>query len=336
METNKKLINLWRKGYEYSNGKTVCRGKPMIQNIESTNACGMKCLMCPRNHMTRKIGFMNIELFEKIVKQLKWNSRVALHHFGDPLLHPKIGEMFKICNKYGIKSAISTNPSSLTKKTIEEIFDGGLDILHLSLDGATKETYEKIRGGSANYQKALEGIELFLKEREKRNAKKPFTTIAIIKMKETKDEILAFEKKWRDRKGIDEVQVKEFITWDGTMDEINKLQEEVSHKAKRTEYYPCLWLWNKLTVLWDGRVVICCFDSDAKCVVGDLNTQTLEEIWNSEKMQKLREMHINNKFPNKHICSLCKEREGFVPSKLFPLNLIFQKRLNFLRYYRYN
>lgn len=308
----------------------------MIQNIESTNACGMKCLMCPRNYMKRKVGFMDLKLFEKIVGQLKENSRLCLHHFGDPLLHPKIGEMFSICRKYGIKSSISTNPSSLTDKKINEIFDGGLDILHISLDGATKETYEKIRGGNANYKLALEGIDRFLEEKNKRNTQKPYTKIAIIRMKETEKEIEDFKNKWGKVPGIDEVQVKEFITWDGTMPEITKLQQEASHKAKRKEYYPCLWPWAKLTVLWDGRVVACCFDSDAKCVLGDLNKQSLKQIWNSDRMQKFRKMHVENNFPDGHLCKNCREREGFAPSKIFPLNLIKEKRLNFLKYYKYN
>lgn len=336
MRADLKLMNLWRKGYEYSHGKVVLKSGPMVQNIENTNACGMRCKMCPRNYMTRKVGFMDLGLFRKIVAQLKWNTRLALHHFGDPLLHPKIGEMFKICSEYGIKSSISTNPGSMTKEQINAIFDGGLDILHLSLDGSTKETYERIRAGSANYERALEGIDMFLKEKKRRNSVKPYTKIAIIKMKETLEEIDEFKKKWENVEGIDEVQVKEFITWDGTMQDIIDLQAEESHKAKRKDYYPCLWPWNKLTVLWDGRVVACCFDSDGKEVLGDLKTETLLDIWNGEKMQALRRMHITNSFPDGHLCKNCKEREGFATSKMYPLNLIAQKRLNFLKYYKYN
>ena len=327
---------MWAKGYSYSHKKLESPAIPMIQNIEVTNACGMNCIMCPRQYMKRPIGYMDVKLFEKIAKQLKENSRLALHHFGDPLLHPKIGEIIKICRKYGIKSSFSTNPTSLTKKNIDAILDSQLDILHISLDGATKETYEKIRRGRANYDKAIECIEKFLKEKIKRKSEKPYTKIAIIRMKETEKEIGDFKKRWENVKGIDEVQIKEFITWDGTMEEITKLAQEESHKVKRKEYYPCFWPWAKLTVLWDGGVVACCFDSDAKCVLGDLKKQTLKEIWNSKKMQEFRKQHIENKFPKGHLCKNCREREGFAPSKLFPLNLIKEKRLNFLKYYKYN
>jgi radical SAM protein with 4Fe4S-binding SPASM domain len=331
-----KLKNIFLKGYYYSHQKLDTPVIPMIQNIESTNACGMNCIMCPRRYMIRKIGFMDINLFEKIVKQLKGNTRLALHHFGDPLLHPKIGEMIKICHKYGIKASLSTNPTSLTEKKSKELIESKLDYLHLSLDGATRETYKKIRGKNADYDKALKGIEIFLRKKKEMKSKLPHTKIAIIKMKETEKEIEIFKEKWKKIEGIDEVQIKEFITWDGTMEDIKKLEQESSHKVKRNKYYPCYWPWGKLTVLWDGRVVACCFDSDAKCVLGDLNKQTLHEIWNSENMEKFRKQQIENSFPKGHLCSICKEREGFKPSKIFPLNMILEKRLNFLNYYNSN
>ncbi len=338
MATNllQKFKNLWNKGYYYAHRKIKTFAFPIVSNIEVTNACGMDCIMCPRKYMERKIGFIDIKLFKKIVRQLKYNSIIVLHHFGDPLLHPKIGELIKICKKYGIKTSFSTNPSNLTDKNIKNILDDGLDYLHISLDGATKETYEKIRRGRADYEVALKNINNFLEEKNRRKSKKPITTIAIIRMKETKMEIAKFKKQWKNKRGIEIVDVKEFITWDGSMEDITSLTDEFSHKVKRKEYYPCFWPWSKLTVLWDGRVVPCCFDYDAKVVLGDFNKQTLKEIWNGEKMKELREYHLKNSFPKGHLCEICKEREGFPPSKIYPLNILLRKRLKFLTYFKYN
>lgn len=327
---------MWDKGYFYSHKKLYTKALPVISNIEATNACGMKCIMCPRRYMKRKIGFIDIKLFEKIIRQLKANSRICLHHFGDPLLHPKIGELIRICNKYGIKTSLATNPTSLTKEKIKEILDAGLYYLHISLDGANKETYEKIRGGVANYELALKQIQDFLDEKNKRKSSLPVTTIAIINMKETEKDIKEFKEKWGKKRGIDKVEVKEFISWDGSMPEITNLAREQSHKVKRKEYYPCIWPWAKVTVLWDGRVAACCFDYDGKCILGDLKKQRLEEIWNSKRMKQFREQNIKNSFPKGHLCQNCKEREGFPPSKIFPINLFLKKRLNFLKYYKFN
>ena len=330
------VVNLFKKGYNYSHKKISTSAFPTISNIELTNACGMKCIMCPRQYMQRKIGFIDLRLFEKIVKQMKFNSKIVLHHFGDPLLHPKLEEILRICKKYGVQSSLSTNPTSLTKEKIEQILNGGLDHLHISLDGATKETYEKIRRGRADYDVAIKNINNFLEEKKKHGLKKPFTVIAIIRMKETKDEIEKFKKQWSGKEGINRVDAKEFITWDGSMKDITNLGDEYSHKFKRKYYYPCFWPWGKLTVTWDGKVVPCCFDYDAKVILGDLNKQTLEEIWNGKAMQNFRKQQIDNSFPEGHLCKNCREREGFVPSKIYPLNLIVKKGPKIFKYLKYN
>jgi len=331
-----KIKNLWNKGFSYSHQKLISNVIPKISNIEATNACGMKCIMCPRQNMTRKIGFMDIKLFEKIIRQAEKGSKVALHFFGDPLLHPKIGEMIKICRKYEIKSSLSTNPTSLTKENIQKILDSGLDYLHISLDGATKQTYEKIRRGMANYKQAIEYIENFLSEKIKRKTRKPITTIAIIRMKETEKEINDFLNQWKNKPGIDKVDVKDFIAWGGGIDTINQLASEFSRHYKRREYYPCFWPWSKICVLWDGRVVPCCSDFDGKYILGDLKKQTLKEIWNSRKIQILRRQCRDNDFPKNHLCYGCREREGFKPSRFFPLNLITQKRFKIFSYFKFN
>ena len=331
----KKAINIWRKGKSYNNSEVSVKSFPSIR-IEPTNVCMMNCKMCPRKHMKRKVGFMDLGLFEKIVSQLKFKGdKVTLHHFGDPLLHPKIGEMIRILHKYGLRANFSTNPVTLTEKNIDAILDNNLDAIHISLDGATKETLEKIRGKNANYEKSIERLNDFLREKLRRG-KKTEVTVSIINMKETKEEIEDFKKKWS-VKGVDKILVKPFIQWDGSIDEINKLAEDSqlakSHRNKQD--YTCFWPWSRLVVLWDGRVVPCCYDYDAKVVLGDLNKQTLKEVWNSKEMQNFRKLNLN-KFPKNHLCEKCHEKEGSKKSRIFPVNLILKKGFKVLDYFKYN
>lgn len=324
-------INIFKKGWYYSHKKLVTQAYPTISNVETTNFCTMKCICCPRQYMTRKVGFMDVKLFEKIVKQMK-QDEICLHHFGDPLLHPHIEDFIGVCKNYGITCSFSTNPTSLSPENVDKILTYNLDKLHISLDGATKETYEKIRRGRADYDKAIKNINYLLARIKNRSV--PQVTIAIIRMKETEKEIEEFKKQWSGIENV-KVEVKEFITWDGQHNDITELGSEYSHKFKR-DYIPCFWPWGKLTVLWDGRVVPCCFDYDGACVLGNLNTQTLEEIWNGPKMQALRKMQIENKYPEGHLCKNCREREGFSPSKWYPFNIILRKGLKSFKYIKHN
>jgi radical SAM protein with 4Fe4S-binding SPASM domain len=60
-----------------------------------------------------------------------------------------------------------------------------------------------------------------------------------------------------------------------------------------------------VVVLWDGRVVPCCRDDDARVVLGDLRESSLEEIWNGPAARQLRQQLIDNAVPDGHLCSGC-------------------------------
>ena len=316
----KQVLNKARNFYAYFHRKTTASGYPEIFNIEVTNYCPMNCLMCPRKYMRRSLGYMDFELFKKIIDQLKgYTNSVWLHHFGDPLMHPQLDKFIDYAKAAGIKTQLSTNPVLLTIDNIKKLIN--LDYLHLSLDGSTESTYKKLRGQNADYKKAVENINnLFLMK------KRPYTVLAIIKMKETESEIEDFKKKWSNI--VDEVEIKEFTTWDGSVEEIKELasEEQLSIAYKEQPTYPCVRPWHRFTILWNGLVVPCCFDYAGKFILGDAKTQSLKEIWNSEKMQILRLQHINNNLSNNELCKNCKEKLGMPQSKLYPLNPVFIKR----------
>ena len=85
------------------NRKTISHNPFAIFNIELTNRCPMKCIMCPRTYdMTRAKGFMDYELFKNIVDEyfainvaLLKKDDLWLHNFGESLLHPQFDKFIK-------------------------------------------------------------------------------------------------------------------------------------------------------------------------------------------------------------------------------------------------
>lgn len=311
-------FNKYRNFKSYFHRKIICKGYPEVFNIELTNACPMSCIMCPRRFMKRKVGHMKLELFKKIIDQLKgYTHAIWLHHFGESLLHPKLKQMIEYAKENGIKTQLSINPILLTKSNINKIKD--LDYLHISLDGTNEETLKKLRGKNADYNKSVKYIKNFLKLKNK-----PKTTIAIIQLKETEEELEAFANQWKNSKV--NLEIKEFTTWDGSKKTITNLASELSEAYKESRQYPCLRPWHRSTILWDGRVVPCCYDYDGKYILGDLNKQTLKEIWNSKEMLELRKQHILNDFSKNKLCKNCKEKYGMPKSSFYPCNPAFLKR----------
>jgi MoaA/NifB/PqqE/SkfB family radical SAM enzyme len=112
---------------------------PSVILIENTNCCNARCVMCPREKLTRKPGVMTFELFEKIIREVSETKRkpvVHLHGFGEPLLDESLPERIKLAKAFGIKHTyLVTNASLLFPETAGKIIGSGLDSMKISFYG---------------------------------------------------------------------------------------------------------------------------------------------------------------------------------------------------------
>lgn len=273
---------------------------PSVFQIEATNFCNLRCPMCPYDTMTRDVGYMEIDLFRRVVDQLAGCTRVLrLHNMGESLFHKQIDEMIRYARSKGVTTAISTNATALNEKAAERILTAQLDQLFISFDGAHKETYEMYRKG-ARFERSLANVLHFLEIKEQRQAVKPHTTLSMIEMAGTEGEIGEFRDFWQKR--VDAVRIKRVKNWDGSVDRIN----EIALKDFRPlDAPPCSWLWDRMVVLWDGRVVPCCYDYDGKYVLGNLRDRTLKQIFNDQPMRELRKLHAAGRAHESSLCQGC-------------------------------
>jgi radical SAM protein with 4Fe4S-binding SPASM domain len=326
----KEAWNYFIRGYSYFHRKEKCFGFAEIYNLESTNICPMDCKMCPRRHMQRDLGYMKYPLFKKIIDQTRGYTRILwLDHFGDPLYNPVLDKMIAYAKQLDIETRISTNPTSLSKKKIEKLLASGIDRILLSLDGTNQETYQYLRGANARYDKAVYNIEELVALKSASRKKSPFIEISMIRMQETETEIAAFKNQW-DIPGIDKILIKQFKTWDDSDPDIVRMAQDsqLSSAYRKPIEHPCVRPWFIVSVLWDGRVVPCCYDYDGKYIIGDLKTESLEQIWNNANMRRLRSQHIHNDFEGNPLCAACKEKTGFPPSRYYPFDIGLIRTLN--------
>lgn len=294
---------------------------PLVFNIEPTNHCPMDCKMCPRRHMSRKQGHMKLELFKRIIDQIKvYDNQIWLHHFGDPLVHPQFPDMVRYCHQRGISINCSANPTLLNDALSEKLIDSGLDNIYLSLDSIDDRSYKDARGGSANYDRAVSGIMGLIKLKNSKCSITPRVTVGLIYMKSTEKYIDKFKGVW-DIPGVDAVCIKPFTGF-GLDALLDQADESTVRKIKNKSVYPCLRLWRSVTILWDGSVVPCCYDYDARYIIGNLNDCSLESIWNNPRMLDLRKQNILNVFSGEGaaLCGNCAERYGW-PSFREPVKL---------------
>lgn len=64
-------------------------------------------------------------------------------------------------------------------------------------------------------------------------------------------------------------------------------------------------IWQAMYITWDGKVILCCLDYDARCVIGDVNRESLREIWGNDKIKIMKKLHKEKNFSTIPICASC-------------------------------
>src|SRR6476659_7988883 len=269
---------------------------PEIVQIESTNICNAKCVFCPRDDMHRRQGIMSVELFRKIVDECAalGITHVRMHNYGEAFIDRKLVEKVRYAKQKGIKEVgMISNGSLITEPVARGMIDAGLDAINISVDAAGKEVFESTRLG-LKYDKVIANIERLLRLRTESGKRRPKLILSFVRQNNSADE-QAFIEHWRSI--ADKIPVTDLHNWAGTLN----TESDVN--------FPCYRPWLTFTVLWDGRVSLCCADFDGKTILGDLNTQTIEQIWNAEPYRAARRLHLASGGPD--VCRACdRPRKG--------------------------
>ena len=275
---------------------------PLHVDIELTNVCDIQCAMCERRLMKRPLGMMSMEMFKQIVAECDeiGVDSVKLNLWGEPVLHKELAEMVRHAkNNSQLILQFNTNANRLTPEISSALVSSGLDKLTISLDGVSKETYEKVRCGS-NFERVVRNVNALLEAKKDADASLPLVTLQIIRMDITADEIDAFVETWKDR--VDYVSVTNI----GSTTADNKVLSHSLREKKRKGFRPCQQLWQRLSVLWDGTVTVCCNDFDGFLAIGKFGETPLIELWKGEKLTTLRERHKKLHFDHL-ICESCSD-----------------------------
>lgn len=293
---------------------------PSVLFVESTNACNLSCVFCPRKKSRKKIGFMNFRLFKKIIDEctnFDKLSELYLHKDGDPLLAPNLPKMIEYAKKGEIsdKVAIASNGLLLDEKNSLKLLKSGLDELTISLDAVNPRTYEKIKGVPAsNFETIERNVKRFIELRNEMDLIYPIVKLKIIYMKETQKEIKEFIKKWKPI--ADSVPVRAYITWAQSVNDRNVQQVKIPNDP-----HPCAAPFTNLAINWDGEVSVCCVDWNKELIVGDVNKETIYDIWHGETLRELRKRHLNNNLDGLQ-CKVCDFR-----ASLPKMNVLLRKSL---------
>jgi hypothetical protein len=261
-------------------------------NLELTNHCNLRCTICPVNTtMRRPKGFMDPALFRRIIDENSGFHFILAFQWGEPLLHPDFFELVRYAADRGVRTMITSNGTHLTPENRGKLLECGLERITFSVDGDA-ESHFAIR--SYELETLRRDVRLFVAERDA--ARSPLKIdVSMVVDASTEHALPAFRAEWT-----------------GVVDRVQSIPRIMAEK--RTT--PCRELWRgSLVVLWDGRVTVCCVDSEGLLEIGDARETPLAALWNGEKIRELRRAHAERRFPG--LCAMCGEYATDGVSKRF-------------------
>ena len=295
---------------------------PKEVHFESSSRCNAKCITCPREGMTRQQGEMPNHLFVKGIdemKEAKWEPELVHFHLnGEPLFLP-IGELcwrIKYAEQHlpkGTTFCLFTNASMLTPEVSERLLDSPLGFIVFSIDAGNKEAYARSRPG-LDWDKMVCNIAEFMRIKvEKGSLIK--TQTSFIPHIHNQDSLPDYYRLFNSL-GILDVGGGGIVNIGGMVD-AKKLRLGGQYTKGNIDA-PCWRVFRDIDIMSDGRVCVCCQDVQGKLVLGDLNKETLPEIWQGEKFETVRKVHLSMNRESIPHCKDCDYMEGFVPDEWWP------------------
>ena len=292
--------------------------RPQEILIETVGPCNFRCLGCPQSlesyrEIKWKPPFIDFKLYHSILLQTKkiWEPiNVGLYHTGEITLLPH--DKFDIYTQLA-KEILSdsdgwdsvgfyTNGLLMDKERRRSIIKNGINWVRLSFDGGTEESYDLVRiGGDFNIVRE-NALALAHEAKEAgRDIRLEVIFVPFTENEKTVDQYHALWEGtgWKHYTGGS-------MNYGGLMTEQVNSRMHVGQRPRRKRFsVPCPRIFEQFAVLVDGRVSLCSADPQGLGCIGDLNKQTIKEVFDGEVRKMIIDAHVNGDGRSIKPCSGC-------------------------------
>ncbi len=312
---------------------TVCAeplyvaSQPLYIQIEPAIVCNLKCKMCLAPYWERKAQFLTLDNFKGILREFPYLRKISLVGVGEPLMNPELFDIIRLAKSRSIRTGFATNGMLLVKENIENILDSKPDWVNISIDGATKKTYENIRIG-ADFDVVIANVKE-LTHRVKNTGID--VSIWFLGMKDNIEELPLMvkllsglgvkhlnmqsvhnwgKKEWEERLGAqrmssDFTKLKDAVLNTERLAKESGIRFNYVNMPLRKQKRTCQWPWKSCYITADGFITPCCIHGSDPGVInfGNIFEKPFTEIWNSADYREFRRMLKSDKLPQ--ICNGC-------------------------------
>lgn len=310
---------------EMDDNALVLSSYPQRLVLELTNACNLKCIMCGRDEANFSLTTFDFENLKSLESLLYKVEEVTLFGWGEPTLHPQFVEILEYLNKFPVRKYFVTNGMRLDKIK-SALFENKVDIMAISLDGATKETNNRIRVNS-DLDSIVEQLKEIVKIKKERNLSYPYMNFVMTMMDSNIEELLdlvslAAEIGLEEVKGVYLTVFSENLLGETLYNQKKRVEtifnkaikrgEELGIKVKlpylqgedvgaNMQHKPCYVAWRDFFLGSDGYVRPC--QSSPFKFFKYVKGTPFKDMWNSNDYQNFRQnVNCNSMSPE---CKRC-------------------------------
>ena len=272
---------------------------------------------------------LNFEIFKKFINQNKQLLKIKLQGMGEPLVNNNFYKMVDYASNLGICSEITTNGSLLNEKNINFLKKSQLSRITISVDGATKKTFESIRIKS-DFATVIQNSRNLVQEFKNKTIRPEISAWCTLQKKNIFEaekiydlcSNIGFDKltfqvhltdwgkiEWRKINNQQQINIQDRIILE-TLEKIKKksakekIKIEIFKENLLSYEKQCDWPWTSTYLSKTGDIVPCCIIGDEKVEsFGNVNDQSFSDIWNSEKYIEFRDKIKKNEIPE--YCKNC-------------------------------
>lgn len=299
--------------------KNIPHKMPFLLQLAVSNVCNLKCEYCTTtsSNFVHADPFMSYDTFCSIIDNISRSVEITgerimnimLIGAGEPLLNRRIADMVryiktkKVCRLV----SITTNGISLTEKLSDELIDAGVDVIRFSLNGLSDEDYLQYTGVKVDYHKLNNQIEYLHSHRKNTLI---YTKIFHYMVSDEKKK-QQFLHEWSGCSDIVHIENVTELPFDGiSYDSFRDGYENINLQGNKiADIGFCTYPFILCSVSETGLVAACCTaqlisgSCPKELLIGDTSRNLIHEIWNGEKMNRLR-LSLLRGTPQ-GICSKC-------------------------------
>lgn len=308
-ERDKRRWREFREKYHAASQDLSWHEFPVQLDFELNTHCNLQCAFCLHGQETIKKNLLGFDRYKKVIDEASEYGLVSIkmNYINEPLLLDDLPRYVDYAKRNGILNVyFATNGTMLDEEWANALIDCGVSKIMISLDAATKETYDYMRGRGRLFPKVEENIRRLVAIRDQRGLDWPKVRVNFLKTKDNIHEADRFIQKWEDTVEMIGFQDLVALPDEQTGEEsIPTGDDDLPMYTNRLDSFKCSFPFKLMVVDGYGQILPCCTFSGREMPLGEVDNMSLKEAWDSKQMHQLKTLHENGNYEENSVCKHC-------------------------------